>query len=216
MARDPAAGRLYLFLRFLARCVARLYFRHRASGLENIPAEGPFLLAVNHASHLDPVLAGIEMKRALFFIARRSLFEIPIFGRIISKVNAVPIDREGVSKETIRVVLGELNKGHGVLIFPEGTRSRDGELGKFRGGATRIAQMANVPLVPAYLQGTNRALGRGAWFPRPIRTSVHYGEPLRLERREDSDKANEILRQRIEALVEAQKLTKGRDSVPVG
>lgn len=206
----------------LARWASWVYLGHRWYGEENIPQEGAFLMAPNHASYLDPVLAGCSMRRALHFLARRSLFRFRPFGWFITELNSVPVQREGVSKEAIREVLRLLKEGKGVLVFPEGTRCANGRIGTMESGVIRIAQLADVPVVPTYISGTYRALGRGMWFPLPMRTSIRYGAPLRFDRKGDVEEAAENLRQRLVDLAgdhepkEATEQTNGRETAPVG
>lgn len=198
MARDRA-GFLYYLMRFLARVTATVYLRHRSAGHEHVPREGGFLLAPNHASYLDPVLVGCRVRRPIHFMARATLFRGPL-GALIRRLNAFPVNRGGVSKEAIRSVLELLADRQGVLVFPEGTRSGDGHLGKIETGVVRIAQLAGVPVVPAYVSGSYRALGRGASFPRPVPTSVRFGPPLRFERGADPEVCAAALRGSLLAL----------------
>lgn len=198
LGRDRA-GVLYYLLRFLAWLSTSLYLRHRASGIEHIPREGAFLLAPNHASFLDPVLVGCRVPRPIHFMARETLFR-GFLGVLIRRLNTFPVNRGGVSKEAIRSVLGLLEQHQGVLVFPEGTRSADGRLGKIETGVVRIAQLAGVPVVPAYVAGSFRALGRGMVFPRPVRTSVRFGPALRFERGVDPLACAAALDQSLRAL----------------
>lgn len=209
-------GRIYRVCRWLARLACRLYLGHHGRGIENVPSSGAFLLAVNHASYLDPVLAGVECPRGLFFVARRSLFEQPLFGWLIRSLNSLPIQRGGVSKETIQVVLGELRSGHAVLLFPEGTRSVDGRLGELKSGVARIAQLAGVPIVPALVLGSHRALGRSMRWPRPARTQVRYGAPFAVPRDADPQEVTNEIRRRWLELAGDEGNTLAREDAPVG
>ncbi len=180
-----------------------MYFRLGGDGLECVPATGGLLLAVNHASFLDPVLVGLVMRRPIHFMARDTLFKKNGFGWLLRAVHSVPVRREGASRNSLRAVLDLLEEGRVVLVFPEGTRSRDGRFGKFRNGIVKMSQLAGVPVLPVVVGGSHRALGRGAWLPRPARTRVYFGDPLVFEAKEDADAAVARLRERMLAIAAA-------------
>lgn len=199
----------------MARQACRVYFRNGRKGTDHVPKEGGVLVAANHASFLDPVLVGVTTARPLYFVARRSLFRNPLFGWLIRNLNSVPINREGISKETLRVVLEQLRLGRAVLIFPEGTRSVDGKLGEFRSGVIRLAQMGDVPVVPALVFGSYKAWGRQRRIPRPSKTAVAFGEPLKFGRKDDAEEGAKLLKSRLEDLArEYGEL--GRELIPAG
>jgi 1-acyl-sn-glycerol-3-phosphate acyltransferase len=175
---EPGSNWFYLLIRALARIGCRVLFRHREVDVEKVPVTGPFLLAVNHCSFLDPILAGISLKRPLAYMARSSLFKPAPMGWILRGLNSLPLEREGVGISAFRGVLDHLSRGGGVLVFPEGTRSHDGRLGRFKGGVLRLARLAGVPVVPAMVIGSERAMGKGSFFPKPFRTEIRFGEPL--------------------------------------
>ena len=133
---EPGANWFY----FLSRAVAGFFcwclFRPTRQGVEKVPESGGFLLAVNHSSFLDPVMAGTNLKRPLAYMARSTLFRPAPIGMALRGMNALPLEREGVGISAFRSVIDHLSRGGGVLVFPEGTRSRSGRLG--RAGARRI------------------------------------------------------------------------------
>lgn len=206
-------GFLYRLSHVVCNAACSVYFRHRGAGTENIP-EGGFLLAVNHTSFLDPVLAGIKVKRPMYFIARRTLFRPAPIGWFLRSINAVPVDRGRLTRDTYREVLDLLGRGEGVLIFPEGTRSADGALGRLKGGVVRLAQLAEVPVVPTYLHNAHRALGRGKIFPRPVRTSVRFGAPLQIGADDDRTETLKLIEERLVALREQEENV--RELAPAG
>ena len=208
------AGITYKVSYWLSRLTVNVYLRHSATGIENIPREGCFLLAVNHASFLDPVLVGNRLPRPIYYMARRTLFSPAPFGWFMRALNSVPVDRGRLSRETYREVIALLEQGEGVLVFPEGTRTRDGKLGPLRAGVVGLAQMTHAPVVPAYLAGTHRALGRGKIFPRPTRTSARYGKPIRFPEDADRQECLQLLQERMLAL-EAEEC-KVRGLAPIG
>jgi len=143
----------------------------------HVPSEGPFLLAANHASYLDPPGIGVCFRRPIHYFARESLFR-SFAGPILRGVNAVPVSREGSDLTAIRRALEVLQAGEGLLVFPEGTRSSDGNFLKPERGIGLLACKGGVPVVPARLFNTHRAMGRGrkAVLGEPVK--VRFGKPL--------------------------------------
>ncbi len=161
------------------RLTFSIYFRLRATGVEHVPLRGGVVIAANHASYLDPLFAGLPVRRQLSFMARESLFR-HVFGTILRALGSVPIRRGRMTKTSLREVLARLTEkgGGGLMVFPEGTRSVSQDMGKLREGAVRIAQMAQVQIVPCFIEGNHRAWGRGSIFPRPTRVRVAFGAPF--------------------------------------
>lgn len=170
---------LYAFVKPLAHALGRLLFRLRSVGLENVPAEGPVLVAANHLSVLDPPIIASGARRPFHFMAKAELFRVPLLGGLIRRLNAHPIEREGADAGALRGALALLRAGHVLLIFPEGTRGREGTLRSGRAGAGMLVALSDAPVVPVYIQGTGRALPRGASYPRRVRVTVAFGQPLR-------------------------------------
>jgi 1-acyl-sn-glycerol-3-phosphate acyltransferase len=140
--------------------------------------EGGMLLVSNHQSFLDPVLVGMSMPRPLHFLARQSLFRSPGFRELIRALGAHPLQRGRMDPAAIRTVLRLLRGGRWLLVFPEGTRTRDGSLGRFRPGSAELAARAGVPVLPVCIEGAHRAWPRHQPLPRPARVAVAYGDPL--------------------------------------
>ena len=154
-----------------------LYLRYRAFNLERVPKTGPVILASNHASILDPPLVGIGLKRVTTFLARDTLFKGPV-GWLFRHWHAIPIDRDGGGPAGMRRIMAALQEGRAVLLFPEGTRTRDGQLQPARSGIGLLLIKSQAPVVPIRVWGTMEAMGRGIHFPRPKRVMVKYGEPM--------------------------------------
>jgi 1-acyl-sn-glycerol-3-phosphate acyltransferase len=174
---------LYRVLRYLLAALVRLLFRLEVRGREWIPASGGVMIVANHASLLDPPIVGVAAwPRALHFLAKAELFRIPLFGRLIRALNARPVRRGGADPAALREGLRILAGGGALLVFPEGTRSRDGTLGEGKAGAGLLALHSGAPVVPAYIEGAGRALPRGRVVPVPTRVRVTFGPPLRLGR----------------------------------
>jgi 1-acyl-sn-glycerol-3-phosphate acyltransferase len=156
-------------------------FRVRVFGRQNLPAAGGAVIASNHQSFFDPVLIGVGLGREVDYMARASLFRSPLFRRLIKSLNAFPIKREGVDVEAMREAIARIRRGRLVLVFPEGTRTRDGSLGAVRRGLSLISERAQAPVVPAVIQGAYQAWPRGARMIRPHRIGVAFGRPISVE-----------------------------------
>ena len=169
-------GKWTLFLLF------KICFRLRVVGAENCPRHGALIVAPNHTSFLDPVIAGIAVSRGLNFMARDSLFKNRIFGKILSLVNSFPLKRERADLGAMKLAIDKLLQGKAVLIFPEGTRSKYGNLGAAKLGIGLLAASSEASILPCYIKGSNEALPREAVFPRFKKISVYIGKPLRFNK----------------------------------
>jgi 1-acyl-sn-glycerol-3-phosphate acyltransferase len=155
-----------------------VWFRLRVRGLGNVPTHGAALLVINHESFLDSFLAGIPLPRPICYLARDSLFRIPIGGWILKECYAMPVNRESASSSSLRVAVERLKQGFLVAIYPEGTRSTDGQIGPLKPGFIALVRRADVPVIPIGIAGSGAALPRHAWFVRPKTCRVVYGEPI--------------------------------------
>jgi 1-acyl-sn-glycerol-3-phosphate acyltransferase len=180
---DPAnpASAFYRVCDVLVRTFATTFFQWRVYHAERVPPTGPVILASNHVSFGDPPLIGGAVPRPINYLARESLFRQPAFARLIRSLNAVPVDREGGGPGGVRTVLELLGKGRAVLIFPEGTRSRDGALLRAHPGIGLVVLRSGAPVVPVRLFGLYEAWGRHQLLPRPGPIAIKFGEPLRFE-----------------------------------
>jgi 1-acyl-sn-glycerol-3-phosphate acyltransferase len=179
------------------RTVYTTYFRWRVDGAENVPLTGGVILAANHASFLDPPLVGSGLKRDINYLARESLFRFPLVGAILRSWNSVPVDRDGGGAKGLKIILGRLLGGAGIILFPEGTRTLDGKLQPARSGIGLVVAKSEAPVVPVRVFGTFEAYGRNAKFPSPKRIAVKYGTPMRFEklRAEAKDCSKDRLKQ---------------------
>jgi 1-acyl-sn-glycerol-3-phosphate acyltransferase len=168
----------YAALQRLTQLVAVLAFRVRCSGIHNLPAEGGVLVVANHQSHLDPPLVGLASHRRMNYLARSSLFAFPPFRWLIHSLDAIPIEREGIGMGGIKESLRRLKRGEIVVMFPEGTRTRDGEIGTFHAGFATLAVRSKAAILPVAIDGAFHAWPRRFKFPRLGNIRVHYGAPL--------------------------------------
>jgi 1-acyl-sn-glycerol-3-phosphate acyltransferase len=166
---------VYRFTWGMCRLVFGIYFRWRIHGPENVPLAGPVILASNHASFLDPPLIGSAIPRPINYLARESLFRVPLFGAYIRGLNSVPVDRDGAGAKGLKMILSRLLDGGGIILFPEGTRTTDGELQAARSGVGLTVIKSTAPVVPVRVFGTFEAWNRKMIIPRPKRVQVRYG-----------------------------------------
>ncbi len=177
----------YDYLHVTLRLAAAGLFRVRCSGRENEPAEGGGLVLSNHQSLFDPVLVGLTLNRRLNYLARESLFNFGPFGWLINSLDAIPIDREGLGLAGLKETLRRVKRGELVLIFPEGTRSHDGEVSPLKPGFSALAKRARVPLVPVGIDGAYQAWPRDRLLPSLSTIYVHVGEPIPAEEAQAAD-----------------------------
>jgi 1-acyl-sn-glycerol-3-phosphate acyltransferase len=172
---------LWLTLQVILRIVFILWLRYRVRGLKHVPPEGGGLILVNHQSYLDPLLVQLGMSRPVSWIGRDSLFRIPVIGWIIKKTYSMPIKRDSAGTAIIRESVRRMQHGFLVGIYPEGTRTRDGSVGPFKPGFVAMIRRGKLPVYPVGIAGAFNVLPRGAWFLRPRRVRVVFGEPLAFE-----------------------------------
>lgn len=168
----------YSAARVAARIAGVLLFRVRVCGRRHIPAAGPVLVCSNHQSHFDPVLVGLACDRRMNYLARKTLFAFAPFRWLIEFFDAIPIDRDGFGLEGIKETLRRLRRGELVLIFPEGTRSVDGELSPLKPGVVALARRGGAPLLPVAIDGAYHAWPRTSRWPTPGVIHVVVGPPL--------------------------------------
>ena len=191
-SQRPPIDRALLSLSFAAlRLLYAIYFRLRLRTPEHLPRGEAYIIAANHSSHLDSgaiiaALAGAlgsgPAKKLHLLGARDYFFNNPLRAWFFSTfLNVVPIEREETSLAGLRTIQTILQEGEPILIFPEGTRSRTGELRSFKPGLGLIARELRVPIVPTHIHGTYQAFPAGRYFPRPERLAVTFGKPIRTE-----------------------------------
>src|SRR5665213_4000 len=163
------------------RAIFSTYFRWRVFGVENVPQTGGVILASNHASFLDPPLVGAGLKRDINYLARESLFRFPGLGALLRSWNSVPVDREGGGAKGLKKILDRLLGGGAIILFPEGTRTKDGTLLPARSGVGLTVIKSAAPVVPVRVFGTFAAYGQHIKIPRPHRVILKYGRPMNFE-----------------------------------
>jgi len=161
-----------------SRLIGRLVFRFRVVHRERMIQSGSVILAMNHESYLDPPLAGTTCDRAIYFLARRTLLEMPLLGWLLPKLNVIPVNQEGVDRSAIKALIRILKAGNGVLVFPEGSRSLDGKLQPAEPGLGLVIAKTLAPVVPMRIFGAHVALPRGRGGLRFVPITIVIGEPI--------------------------------------
>ena len=168
----------YNFLHVSCRLAAVVLFRIRVRGREHLPAGGPLLVCCNHQSHFDPVLVGLALDRRLNFLARETLFDFAPFRWLIQSLDAIPIDRDGMGLAGIKETLRRLKRGEGVLIFPEGTRTADGQIAPLKPGFVALARRGKVSLLPMAIEGAYDAWPRRQTLPTAAPIAIEVGRAM--------------------------------------
>jgi 1-acyl-sn-glycerol-3-phosphate acyltransferase len=177
------------FLKFTCRLSFVAVFNIRCHGRQFVPRSGGALMLSNHQSHLDPVIVGLASDRRLNYVARKTLFRFPPFRWLINSLDAIAIDREGSGLEGLKETLKRLKRGEIVLLFPEGTRTPDGEVHAVKPGFCAVARRAQVPLVPVAMDGAFDAWPRTRTLPQRAVIHVAFGPPLEPQEFEALDDA---------------------------
>jgi 1-acyl-sn-glycerol-3-phosphate acyltransferase len=168
------------------------YFRGRIYGLENVPTEGPVVVVSNHATYYDPPIVSSSVRRPVAHMAKKELFDIPIFNQAIKLYGAYPVNRGAVDRAAIRLAMEYLDNGWAVGLFLDGTRSPDGRIYDPKRGAALIAAKAKAPLLPLCLWGVEKIIVKGSVFPRPAPVTVRIGELIETPSSTDKEELEEV------------------------
>lgn len=180
---------IYLIVWHVARLLAIVFFRLRAFGRENIPDNSGAVLASNHQSYLDPALISLTLTKPVYFLARKELFESNgFFGWFLRNLHAIPLERRTFDSTGLRYAIEILQKGGLLIVFPEGTRTSDGKIGKIQKGISLLGLKANVPLIPTLINGTYQSWPRQHKLPirfKPV--NIRFNKPIWLDKTNISD-----------------------------
>ena len=169
---------LYAVLWVLCRTLGVSLLGFRLGKAGRLPRYGGLLVLSSHQSHLDPLLLGLATDRRLSSLARSSLFTFGPFGRVITALDAVPIDRNASAVKAMKTVISRLRGGAAVIVFPEGTRTETGSLGEIKSGFALLAKRAGVPIAPVAIVGAFECWPRFRLLPRPGRIRLEFGEVI--------------------------------------
>lgn len=162
----------------LSRLLAKLFFGFRIIHRERVIQTGPVILAVNHQSFLDPPLAGNAADRAIFFLAKKSLMNVPVLGWLLPKLNVIPVNLEGGDRSALKALIRILSAGECALVFPEGTRTPDGSLQPAEPGLGLIIAKTRAPVVPMRIFGAYDVWPIGGKLRLSGKITVVVGEPI--------------------------------------
>ena len=164
-------------------CIALVcgFYRVRTYGRKNVPRKGSLLLLCNHQSFLDPMFAQTYTIRPFCFVARDSLFTIPILGPIIRSVLAIPIKRGTADLSAMKKVIDKLKHGWAVCLFPEATRTSDGKIAEIKPGLGLLSRRGGATIVPVVIDGAFECWPRHKKFPGFGKVAVSYGQPISAE-----------------------------------
>lgn len=199
---------LYYLSKWIVYGLARVYFRIRLKNPENMPRRGKLLLASNHVSHLDPPLIGCCCPRMVFHMAKVELTKVGFLRSYMQSIGTILVDRKR-GRQAVEQAIDRLDQGACVVIFPEGTRSRDGRMLKGHPGAAMIAIRSGCPVLPCAIIGSEKAMTKGTHFIKPVKVEIRYGKPFTIDYDGDKDRipravlenATHRLMQEIEALL---------------
>ncbi len=181
---------MYFLIKNLYAIFARTYLSYRVVNRERLDelGEGGYVVASNHVSFLDPPLVGIAFQENLYYFARKSLFDHPVFGWILRSIQAIPVDRDRPEMSTLKRIIELLRQGEKVVIFPEGERSRDGRMKeKGQSGIGMIVEKARARVLPVRLFGPEKAQPRGSKRIESVPVTLVIGEPMDMTDLIDSD-----------------------------
>jgi 1-acyl-sn-glycerol-3-phosphate acyltransferase len=157
---------------------AKLFFRPTVVGAENIPLTGPVLIAPIHRSNVDFALTLFISKRKVFFMAKDSIFRVPILGPLITHLGAFPVKRGSADRESMTLSEEVLRQGHALVLFPEGTRQEGRTVAPLHDGAMFVAARTGATIVPVGIGGSDKAMPKGAKLPRFSRIRIVVGAPI--------------------------------------
>lgn len=190
----------YTFAKSVVSFIFKPLYRIEAIGAENFPKEGGVLLCSNHISNFDPIVVGIMIKRDVYYMAKEELFDLPLFGKIVEMCRAFPVKRGMSDREALRKGLKVLKEGHVLGLFPEGTRSKTGELGKGLAGAGFFALKSDAAVVPCAVIGPYKSFRK---------LKMVYGKPIDMvelrKTRASAEQVTELIMSEIHKLIKEHK-----------
>jgi len=180
----------YYVIRALLWLLLKVFWRMEIIGIENLPESGGLIIASNHVSYLDPAVLAASLNRKIYFITKKEVFKNGFVSFIFKNLNAISVDRENADILALKKAINILREGKVLGIFPEGSRSSNGELQELKLGAIRIAMKTGVPILPVGIIGTHKIYPRGIKLPILFKYKiiVKYGAPQYLNQLKSRDK----------------------------
>jgi 1-acyl-sn-glycerol-3-phosphate acyltransferase len=211
---------LYRTLELTLAPALRAVYRPLVTGLEHVPRTGPVIIAANHVSFADEFFTPLAARRQVYYLAKAEYFDSPglrgrAMGAFFTGLGHVPVDRDSTraAAASVDTCVELLKDGQAFGIYPEGTRSSDGRLYKFRTGVARVALRSGAPVVPVGLIGTREVhpIGSRRWHRAPV--EVHFGAPLYFGDRADQERSSKVLREITETVRVAVQALSGQEYV---
>jgi 1-acyl-sn-glycerol-3-phosphate acyltransferase len=172
---------LWKLAQTIVRIGSTVLFDLKVYGRDNVPDEGGALMISNHQSYLDPAVLGAQLRRPMSSLAKSDLWDNPVFGWLISHLYAYPVRQGTGDVGAIKETISRLREGHVLNIFPEGSRTEDGELLPIQPGVALVIRKAEVPVIPVVVDGTFRAWPKGKLLPARHPVRVMIGKPIRMD-----------------------------------
>jgi 1-acyl-sn-glycerol-3-phosphate acyltransferase len=209
---DPRKTVTYRICAALIGGLAKILFRPSVVGADNIPLTGPVLIAPIHRSNVDFAFSLFISPRKVFFMAKEGIFHPAIFGALLTRLGAFPVDRNSADRESLRLSEEVLKRGQALVLFPEGTRKEGTSVEPLHDGAAFIAARTGATIVPVGIAGSERALPVGAKLPRPVKIQIVVGTPIeppvsegRVSRSQITEKTEELRRELGAVYAEARR-----------
>ena len=180
----------YSVVRAIGGLLLKIFWRMEVIGIENLPERGGAIIASNHVSYLDPIVLGASTKRKIHFLAKKEVFNNIFSSIFLKNLNAFPVDRKKIDMHAFKKTISILEGGGVLGIFPEGTRSLNGELQELKLGVVKIAMKVGVPIIPVGIIGTHKIYPHGKTFPVLFKNkiTVYFGAPQYFDKHNIKDK----------------------------
>ncbi len=191
---------VFVLTRWLALTIFKLYFRIEFEGTEHVPLNGRVILAPNHVSFLDPIWVSTAIKRPLRYMTWDKMTRLPLLGTLMTAYGAFPVNLEKSDRQALKFSLTHLRNDGGLVIFPEGARTRTGETLPFKAGVIKLALDTQSPVVPVTIVGGYQAYSPHHLFPRPFKLKIVYHEPLQLAAPQDATQLKGFMQSEAERL----------------
>jgi 1-acyl-sn-glycerol-3-phosphate acyltransferase len=197
----------YRIAHSITRALVSSFYHFRIIGSEHMDFTGGAILASNHISFLDPLIVGQAVDQSIHYFARKTLFSHPLAGKILRAWGTIPIDRERPDAASLKTTIRLLRRGERVLMFPEGTRSTEGQLLNAEAGIGLFIAKTGAPVLPIRLYGTYQALPRGAHFLRPAQITMVVGQLYQPEISKEANNREVYQQLADEVMLRIQSLT---------
>jgi 1-acyl-sn-glycerol-3-phosphate acyltransferase len=186
-----------------SRILAQIFYRFRILHRERMIQSGPVIVAMNHESFFDPPLAGNACDRPIFYLAKKSLMKVPLLGRLLPKLNVIPVDLEGTDRSAIKALIRVLQSGNSALVFPEGARTPHGELQPAQAGLGLVIAKTRAPVVPMRIFGAHKAWPMDGKIHLGPRITIVVGEPIHFSEADLAGHGKDLYRRLSQRVMDA-------------